>query len=68
MFIGGVNAYSLLFHNSGLSSSTTVWVLVLRFHQTPTRRHTYAHTHTHTFCYAHAHPGSRGKLKRWRKL
>lgn len=39
------------FIHSGLSSSTTVWVLVLCYHQPPTRRLTYACIHTHTRTY-----------------
>lgn len=58
MFVGGVDAYSLLFHHSGLSSSTTVCVLVLRFHQPPTRRHTYAYTHSVMHMHIQALEGS----------
>lgn len=34
------------FIHSGLSSSPTVWVLVLHYHQPPTRRHICIRTHT----------------------
>lgn len=60
VFIGGVNAYSLLFH--------TQWV-EFKYHSlgfsaalSPNRPHKYARTHIHTS----AHTGSQGKLRRWR--